>query len=485
MAIANGELWGRGAGLGSPLFVPVAHSDFIFTTIAEEAGLAGTLGLLLLLGIFLTRGMIASLRAPNRFQRLLAAGLTSYFGIQSLLIIGGNLRLLPLTGVTLPFISYGGSSLLTSFITLLLLLRISDQSEEAAPLSMTKPYHLISGLLLAGLVAAALINGWWAIVRGPDLLTRSDNPRRAQADFFVPRGTIYSRNNTPINKTVGTWGKYTREYLYPDLAPIVGYTHSVYGQAGIEASLDDYLRGLAGNPASVVWWNRLLYGQPPEGLDLRLSLDLSLQADADGLLGKQKGALVLVNASSGEILVMASHPGFDPNEFDESLLNEPDSPLLNRATQGSYPLPPNLASFFAPPDVKIRLPRAEKAEGFATPLQMAVAATALSNEGVAPAPRLALAVDTPQSGWVVLPALGEAQQLFSKAEAEQVARSLRVEEEGYWQILAKEEEGDTLWLLAGTMPSQSGTPLVVAAVLEEGDETLAKEIARLLLTATN
>lgn len=482
MAIANGELWGRGAGLGSPLFVPVAHSDFIFTAIAEETGLAGTLGLLLLFGIFLLRGMIAALHAPNRFQRLLASGLVTYLGIQSLLIIGGNLRLLPLTGVTLPFISYGGSSLLTSYITLLLLLRVSNENEEAAPLVRPQPYHLISALLMLGLVTAALINGWWAIVRGPDLLTRSDNPRRAQADFFVPRGDIVSRNNTAINQTAGSWGAYTRDYLYPDLASIVGYTHPVYGQAGIEASLDDYLRGLAGNPASLIWWNRLLYGQPPEGLDLRLSLDLDLQADVDERLSKHKGAVVLVNAASGEILVMASQPGFDPNDFDESLLTDENAPFLNRATQGSYPLPSVVASFFTVPETEIRLPRAENKEGFASPLPMAMAAAALSHNGVALAPRLVLAVDTPQSGWVILPALGETQQLFSEAEAEQLARSLTEEGASFWQLLAVEEKGKTLWLLAGTAPSQGGTPLALAVVLEEGSEEVAEGIARTLLT---
>ena len=488
MAVANGGLWGRGAGIGSPLFVPVAHSDFIFTAIAEETGLAGTLGLLTLLGIFLSRGMIIALRAPNRFQRLLAAGLTAYLGIQSLLIIGGNLRLLPLTGVTLPFISYGGSSLLTSYLALLLLLKISDESEGVTPppfLWSPQPYHFLSALLMLGLVTSALINGWWAVVRGPDLLTRSDNPRRAQADFYVPRGDILDRNNTEINITTGESGNYLREYLYPDLASIVGYTNSVYGQAGIEASLDDYLRGLDGNPAMLVWWNQLLYGQPPNGLDLRLSLDIDLQGEVDELLSKHKGALVLVNAESGEILAMASHPTFDANQFDESLLDEEDSPLLNRATQGSYPLHQTLDTLFETPSVQIRLPRAEAREGFASPLEMAMVAAALSNEGIAPAPRLTLAVNTSQSGWVILPALGEPTTLFSAAEAQQLMTTFSSDEEAYWQILSTQEDEENLtWLLAGTPSNWSGTPLALAILLEEDNPVLAEKIARALLSST-
>ena len=488
MAVANGGLWGRGAGIGSPLFVPVAHSDFIFTAIAEETGLAGTLGLLTLLGIFLSRGMIIALRAPNRFQRLLAAGLTAYLGIQSLLIIGGNLRLLPLTGVTLPFISYGGSSLLTSYLALLLLLKISDESEGVTPppfLWSPQPYHFLSALLMLGLVTSALINGWWAVVRGPDLLTRSDNPRRAQADFYVPRGDILDRNNTEINITTGESGNYLREYLYPDLASIVGYTNSVYGQAGIEASLDDYLRGLDGNPAMLVWWNQLLYGQPPNGLDLRLSLDIDLQGEVDELLNKHKGALVLVNAESGEILGMASHPTFDANQFDESLLDEEDSPLLNRATQGSYPLHQTLDTLFETPSVQIRLPRAEAREGFASPLEMAMVAAALSNEGIAPAPRLTLAVNISQSGWVILPALGEPTTLFSPAEAQQLMTTFSSDEEAYWQILSTQEDEENLtWLLAGTPSNWSGTPLALAILLEEDNPVLAEKIARALLSST-
>lgn len=483
MAIANGGLFGRGAGMGSPGFVPVTHSDFIFASLAEETGLAGTLGLLTLIGIFLSRGMIVSLRAPSRFQRLLSAGLTAYLGIQSLLIIGGNLRLLPLTGVTLPFISYGGSSLLTSYLALLLLLLISNDSEEAAPLPKPQPYYLLSALLTLGLISSALINGWWAIVRGPDLLTRSDNPRRALADKYVPRGSLLDRNNNPINLTNGEAGNLLREYQYPDLAPITGYTHSLYGQAGIEAELDNYLRGLEGNPASLIWWNQLLYGQPPPGLDVRLSLDIDLQKKADESLSKYRGAVVLVNAESGEILVMASHPTFDANRLDEigqSLLTDEDSPLLNRATLGSYPLPPEIDALITEPlNVEIRLPVADS-----SPLEIAMVAAALSNGGVASAPRLALAVDTPQSEWVILPALGKPTELFAPAEAAQLVTAFSGRDEAYWQILSTQKEENLTWLLAGTPSDWSGTPLALTILLEESNPKLAEEIAKILLSNT-
>src|SRR5581483_4702643 len=190
LAIANGGTFGRGPGLGSPGLVPVAISDFVFSAIAEETGLAGTIGLLAIFGLILARSLIASMRAADKYRRLLAAGLTAHLGIQALLIIGGNLRMLPLTGVTLPFVSYGGSSLLTSFIALAFLLTIGHQTEtEPAALLSPRPYFLLAGLLGIGLAAASLTDSWWAVIRGPDLLTRTDNPRRSIADRYVLRGS--------------------------------------------------------------------------------------------------------------------------------------------------------------------------------------------------------------------------------------------------------------------------------------------------------
>jgi cell division protein FtsI/penicillin-binding protein 2 len=136
-------------------------------------------------------------------------------------------------------------------------------------------------------------------------------------------------------------GEYTRVYRYPDLGPIAGYNNPIYGLSGLEDSIDPYLRGTIGNPILNVWWNRLLYGQPPPGSDIRLSLDLDLQRIADRLLSGHRGALVLLNANSGEILVMASHPTFNANELEEvwgDLVQDEEAPLINRSALGQYPV---------------------------------------------------------------------------------------------------------------------------------------------------
>jgi cell division protein FtsW (lipid II flippase) len=125
IALANGGILGSGLGQGHPAYVPVANTDFIFTSIGEEFGLAGGMAVLGLFLIFAFRGLRIAALARDPFERLMAVGLTSTLAIQALVIVGGNLRLMPLTGVTLPFMSYGGSSLLANFVIIGLLLRIS------------------------------------------------------------------------------------------------------------------------------------------------------------------------------------------------------------------------------------------------------------------------------------------------------------------------------------------------------------------------
>ena len=125
-ALASGGIFGTGLAQGEPGLIPLVHTDFVFSAIGEELGLLGTFVVLLLFLALVVRGFTIALRARDLFGRYLAAGLTSVLAIQTLIIIGGTLRLIPLTGITLPFISAGGSSLLTNFVIVGLLLRISD-----------------------------------------------------------------------------------------------------------------------------------------------------------------------------------------------------------------------------------------------------------------------------------------------------------------------------------------------------------------------
>jgi cell division protein FtsW (lipid II flippase) len=128
MAVADGGLLGSGIGGGIPTFIPVVHTDFAFAAIAEEWGLVGVIGLIgTLLAIILRALRLAALLEHQPFYAYLAAGLGLLLAVQSLTIMGGTLNLIPLTGVTLPLVSYGGSSLLVNFLAVGLLLKLSGE----------------------------------------------------------------------------------------------------------------------------------------------------------------------------------------------------------------------------------------------------------------------------------------------------------------------------------------------------------------------
>jgi cell division protein FtsW (lipid II flippase) len=131
-AFGSGGVAGTGLGLGSPGSIPNASTDFVFAAIGEELGLVGTTAVLVVYMLFVGVGFRVALRAEQPFLKLLAAGLTTMLGIQTFIILGGVTRLIPLTGITMPFVSYGGSSLLANFVILALLLRISDEVARRA-----------------------------------------------------------------------------------------------------------------------------------------------------------------------------------------------------------------------------------------------------------------------------------------------------------------------------------------------------------------
>lgn len=129
-AVAAGGIGGQGIGQGFPDYIPVVHSDFVFAAIAEEWGLIGSLGIVACFALLAHRGLRIAARAGRSFGLYLAAGITILFSAQALLIMAGVAKLMPLTGVTLPFVSYGGSSLLMSFVLVGLLVYLSDGGER-------------------------------------------------------------------------------------------------------------------------------------------------------------------------------------------------------------------------------------------------------------------------------------------------------------------------------------------------------------------
>ena len=116
MAIASGGLWGLGLGQGSPKMIPAYHTDYIFAVICEEFGIVFGVDVIALYLLIVVRGVLIALHAEDRFSMLAAFGATAMLAVQTFVIIGGVIKLIPLTGITMPFVSYGGSSMIACML---------------------------------------------------------------------------------------------------------------------------------------------------------------------------------------------------------------------------------------------------------------------------------------------------------------------------------------------------------------------------------
>jgi peptidoglycan glycosyltransferase len=189
-----------------------------------------------------------------------------------------------------------------------------------------------------GLVAVSLV--YWQVARAPELVARDDNPRLVQAELRLWRGRLLDRGgevlaySDRLPASLGTSDFVQRRYLQLGAAHVVGYYSIRYGTGGAEAAYDSALRG------QLTPLDQLIH-RPQIGHDVHLSLDLAVQRAVDQGLGANRGAVVLLDSVSGEVLALASHPAYDPNTLEddwETLSADPDAPLLDRATQGVYPV---------------------------------------------------------------------------------------------------------------------------------------------------
>jgi peptidoglycan glycosyltransferase len=205
---------------------------------------------------------------------------------------------------------------------------------------MTQNIQRLAQSILLGfvLIAASLL--YWQVARAPGLVAREDNPRLVQADLRAQRGRLLDRRgeilaySDPLPEPTGLGGIVQRRYPQPEAPHAVGYYSLRYGTGGAEAAFDTTLRG------QLTRLDRLLH-RPQVGDDTTLSLDLATQRAARQSLGERRGAVVLLEVATGEVLALVSHPSYDPNTLDDdwdALIADPGAPLLNRATQGVYAL---------------------------------------------------------------------------------------------------------------------------------------------------
>ncbi len=356
-AFGTGGVFGTGLDLGAPRYIPAVHTDFVIAAIGEELGLVGTLAVVALFVLFVVRGFRVALRSRSGFNSLLAGGLTSVLGLQALIILAGTLRLIPLTGITLPFVSYGGSSVVANFLLVGLLLLISDEEERLAatgpapaaigpglPWGQARfagPVRRAGSALLAGFLAVALALGYWQVWRGPELAADPANPRIATARLTEPRGRILDSQGVVLawseseNAPDGT----QRKYADPSLVHTIGF-HSVrFGDTNLEAAYDAQLRGVR-SPSPLDRITSLLFPQrEAQPDDLVITVDRRINDAAIAALGDADGAIVALDPRTGAVLAMASKPYFDPNQPDDALAklqDDPSQPLFNRAVQATY-----------------------------------------------------------------------------------------------------------------------------------------------------
>lgn len=379
-AIGTGDWWGRGLGKGQPTTIPYVEEDFVFSAICEEMGVIfALLVLTLCLCTFVLFTKIA-LRTVDRYYKLVVIGIASIYSAQVMLTVGGGTRFIPLTGVTLPLISNGGSSAMSTILMFAIVAGVSlfdneAEEEEVELLSKSEFVALsdeekaeykksirnqrkeqekeqkldrkkkFSAILICSVNALLFIGiainiGKYMYLERDEAVTNSFNIKRQESIASeTVRGSIYASDGTLLAYTsVDAQGNENRIYPQGDLyAHAVGY--STYGKTGIENSMNMSLITTSLGLSDRVSYD--MNGQKAPGDSVITTLDPVLQQVAYDCLGVYKGAIIVTEASTGRVLAMVSKPTFDPNSvsmnFAEISEDTVSAPLLNRVSQGLYP----------------------------------------------------------------------------------------------------------------------------------------------------
>jgi len=408
-AMASGGIEGSGLGLGMPGLITRGGSDLAFVSWAEETGSIGVFLVLTLYVVLFWRGIHIALKASSDFERMLAFGLTLLLGIQTLLILCGVTGIAPLTGLSLPFLSFGKSALIADFAIIGLLRGISAPPQGGVGRPAPRPETLSAARLTAFAFGAIVLFGvgiarvgWMQAAQANTLAVKpvmtpdADgvsrphyNPRLLAMAKGIERGSIYDRKGrvlatsrpeeirkTAPGKAFATKLIRSGKRYYPfgsACAHLVGYLDpSIGGPLGIEAGYDAEMRGFR-RYAELLNDYRGRHGaffRQRRGKDVHLTVDAELQREVQQVLfevtgrlkdkreqgtgrkgenltpyKKNRAAFVLNDPQTGDVLVAATLPTFDPNTLTpaqyRALVASPDAAeqatLVNRATNGLYP----------------------------------------------------------------------------------------------------------------------------------------------------
>ncbi len=393
-SIANGSWFGLGLYEGEPGYIPVVEKDFVFSAISEELGAIFAICLVLVC-LFLLLGMVKiAARNTAIFYKLIGIGMASLYGIQVFLTVGGDIKLIPSTGVTLPLVSYGGSSLLSTFIIIGVMqglhlkavaveeaealeeelnaattekrvvrkdgtvvikrrvkkpnkkqqriLEANDTKTEANTRRNREPYIIGYVYMLVFFVTVAYLAYFVLTSADNTLITENSyNLARVNANSdTVTRGDIVSSDHVVLATTVTDEdGEDERYYPYNNLfAHVVGYVGSA--SSGIENLANTYL--LTSTQSLTEQIQTDLQQTKAQGDTVNITIDSNLQYVAYTAMGDYQGAVVVMEADTGRVLAMVSKPDYDPNDMETiwnniSYLDSSESFLVNRATQGQYP----------------------------------------------------------------------------------------------------------------------------------------------------
>ncbi len=257
-AQAAGGMFGQGFGQ-AVLTIPGTHSyllpapqtDMIYAVITDELGLFGAAAVLLTYLLFTWRGFKVAMLARDSFSTLMVTGLTAMFALQVFVIVGGVTRVIPLTGVTLPFISYGGSSILANFVLLALILLVSDRARRP---DVNAPILKLFGVVVVLFAVLVVWTSRWTVIDASSLNSNPLNKRTLIDDLRIKRGRILADNGAVLARSVpGPDHTWTRTYpTGPLFAQAVGYSIAAQGRAaGLEDSRGSELRGIQAGLSSI------------------------------------------------------------------------------------------------------------------------------------------------------------------------------------------------------------------------------------------
>ena len=394
-AFATGGSWGSGPGYGDPSVIPAGHTDLILASVAEEWGIGGVLAIAALFTLLVHKALRISSQAPDEYGLFLALGLGALLALEMLLISGGALGAIPLSGVVSPFLSLGNTAMLANFAICAVLLSISQQSakihaatdsgDEAMPVGAVFQLPLRTVAWLLGLCALTLLGraGYLQLIHGPELIAQTTlvftqdgvkrplrNPRLNLLAATIPRGSIFDRNGvvlatshrdllekqrdqlSKINPSLDNscLPSSTRCYPFgPATLHLLGDWRTGENFHASNASLIEHdsntkLQGYNsyGELAPVVKYrhqpeNPALQSLLSRDRDVHTTVDIKLQWKATEILRNRlerthkKGAIVVMDPSNGDLLAIASWPV--PADLSSSTPDE----LLDRARYGQYP----------------------------------------------------------------------------------------------------------------------------------------------------